>query len=242
MAESPGLAILVTTDYKTNPNQTTLMGTNVDADEMRATFEQFNYIIHQLKNEGATKHAITSLLEEVSRNMSTYNGGVDNKVIIFAFSGHGSEFDKIITDDNEFLSLKDDIVQPLLRHPAVYKIPKLFLIDACRGNLSLQTKSTDGEKLKSVKEYLEKSFVHVEGNYRIEYATIADHVSYLDNDGSYWMPELARALREDDDSFQHIAAKVRKTVHELPGKKQQCESVSRLNTGPLYLKRQHCGL
>ena len=47
-------------------------------------------------------------------------------------------------------------------------------------------------------------------------------------DGSKWAPELARALQTDKDSLQNIADKVKKTVHELPGKKQQCESVSRL--------------
>ena len=124
----------------------------------------------------------------------------------------------------------------------MYRIPKLFLIDACRGRSSLQTKSKDGETVKSVEEYLEKGFVHIEGNYRIDYATIPDHVSYAFPSGSTWMPELACALREDDDSFQNIADKVKRIVNERPGKKQQCESYSRLNTGPLYLNQRHCGV
>ena len=57
---------------------------------------------------------------------------------------------------------------------------------------------------------------------------IPDHVPYVNLDGSKWMPELARTLQTNKDSLQNIADKVKKTVHELPGKKQQCESVSRL--------------
>jgi hypothetical protein len=239
-AEGPaaGLAILVTCDYEANSTLKTLKGTNVDADEMRVTFEQFNYEIHQLRNGEATKNAITSLLSDISQRLiEEYNAKVvgPRKVIIFAFSGHGSEFDEIYASDGELLSIKEEVVLPLVKPKVAYDIPKLFFIDACRGTASLQQKG--GDELTSVKEYLDKGYVHVQGNYRIDYATIPDHVSYVDCDGSKWMPELARALREDKDSFQNVADKVKKIVHELPGKKQQCESVSRLNCGPLYLNK-----
>jgi hypothetical protein len=233
-----GLAILVTCDYEANSTLKTLKGTNVDAVEMRATFEQFSYEIHQLRNGEATKNAITSLLSDISQRLiEEYNAKVvgPRKVIIFAFSGHGSEFDEIYASDGELLSIKEEVVLPLVKPKVAYDIPKLFFIDACRGTASLQQKG--GDELTSVKEYLDKGYVHVQGNYRIDYATIPDHVSYVDCDGSKWMPELARALREDKDSFQNVADKVKKIVHELPGKKQQCESVSRLNCGPLYLNK-----
>jgi hypothetical protein len=109
-AEGPaaGLAILVTCDYEANSTLKTLKGTNVDADEMRVTFEQFNYEIHQLRNGEATKNAITSLLSDISQRLiEEYNAKVvgPRKVIIFAFSGHGSEFDEIYASDGELYSL-----------------------------------------------------------------------------------------------------------------------------------------
>ena len=52
-----------------------------------------------------------------------------------------------------------------------------------------------------------------------------------------WMPKLARALRTQEDCLQVVAARVKKEVHDnLDDVLQQCESVDRLNTGPLYLK------
>jgi hypothetical protein len=208
----------------------------VDAKEMRATFEQFNYEIYQLQNGEATKNAITSLLSDISQRLiEEYNAKVvgPRKVIIFAFSGHGSDDDEIYTNDGELLSIKDEVLRPLVKPKVAYDIPKLFFIDACRGTATLKHKG--GDEPTSMREYLDKGFVHIKGNFRIDYATIPDHVSYMDLDGSKWMPKLARTLREDKDSFQNVADKVKKIVHELPGKKQQCESVSRLNCGPLYL-------
>jgi hypothetical protein len=110
LAERPtaGLAILVTCDYEANSTLKTLKGTNVDAVEMRATFEQFSYEIHQLRNGEATKNAITSLLSDISQRLiEEYNAKVvgPRKVIIFAFSGHGSEFDEIYASDGELYSL-----------------------------------------------------------------------------------------------------------------------------------------
>ena len=77
------------------------------------TFEQFGYDIHQLKNEEATKPTVTKLLEETSQYLSTLHnpdkkGKKRNKVIIFAFSGHGN-LDQIVTNDREKLS-KGDLV------------------------------------------------------------------------------------------------------------------------------------
>ena len=72
-----------------------LSSTNGDADEMRKTFEQFDYDIRQLKNGAATEHAITALLKQASDYLSRCGGPKKNrdgekKVVIFAFSGHGT--------------------------------------------------------------------------------------------------------------------------------------------------------
>ena len=140
-------------------------------------------------------------------------------------------------------SLKE-IWLPLVTHKAVSDIPKLFFIDACRGTDRLKHKtkgeSDDSQKApdqKAVKEYVEKGFTEVDGNYRMDYATIPDHFAYTD---SKWMILLARALRDDDNSFQNIADEVKRSVHEdmeHQQYQQQCESENRLNTGALYLQR-----
>ena len=240
LADSPGLAVLVTCDYETN-EQTTLKGTRVDAREMKQTFEHLNFFVHQLQN--ATKADIIRLLEDVSKELSSYTGPLHNKVIAFAFSGHGgrdSESEVLFANDGEKVDIMDEVVFKFVQHKAVAKIPKLFFIDACRGSDYL-TKGAGDMKEKSDEQYYSKGVDRVQGNYRIDYATIPDHVSYAGDKGSIWMPKLACALRDQVDSVQNISANVKKAVQDeieqKGGKKQQCESVSRLNCGALYLQK-----
>ena len=224
MADSPGLAILVTCDYWGTSNFTSIAGLRKDAEEMKKTFHYLHYVIHQLHNP--TKADMQALLLEISDDLQKNpleKKVAENKVIIFAFSGRGSSensADKIYANDGEVLDLMDEIVFPLTKHAGVFYVPKLFFIDACRGAQQLM-------------------YQHVEGNYCIEYSTIPCHNSYITRDhGSVWMPKFAQALRENDDSFQNIVAYVKRGVCKKIGEKQQCESVNRLITGPLYLQKQ----
>ena len=216
LAEKRGLAILVTCDYEGIAQMSALPSTNVDANEMKLTFEQFDYDIHQLKNGAATEQAVVSLLDEASHYLSQYCGGVVNKdggkkVIIFAFSGHGAAYDRIVTNDGKLLYLAKDIRLPLVKHSEVFEIPKLFLIDASRGSRSLKPRHN---QLKT--------------NYRIDYSTISDHNSYATAYGTAWMPVLARVLRERDDTLPNVVDTANRIVTRRE-RRLQPESLSRLS-------------
>ena len=124
MQSRPGIAILVTCDYKNTPKIHKLRhlpGTNKDAELMVEAFKHFNYDIHKLQNDEATKTNIIKLLEKMSDYLEMYKynhlenvqehigeqnnaRGLDHyggKVIIFAFSGHGYERDQIFANDGE---------------------------------------------------------------------------------------------------------------------------------------------
>ena len=228
--DSPGLAILVTCDYEgTEQSESTLPCTREDAVEMKKTFDFFNYVVHQLLNPA--KADITALLTEVTDSLMTYNAekAEGGKVIIFAFSGQGSsesEGDVIYANNGEPLNLIDEIVLPLVRHKAVFHVPKLFFIDACRGHMKLDEVISVG------------AFKCVGGNYRIDYSTLPRHFSYVSSCGSsLWMSRLAQALREQNDSLQDIARKVKNDVYLKQGKKQLPDSDDYLR-GPLYLQKQ----
>ena len=209
--------------------------TNGDADEMRKTFEQFDYDIHQLKNGAATEHAITALLKQASDYLSRYGGPKKNKdgekkVIIFAFSGHGDSCgtsdDQIKSNDGQLLSLRENVRLPLVTHPNVRDIPKLFFIDACRGSDHLK------------KKVLEKGYSEVETNFRIDYATIPDHKAYGGTYTSVWMPVLARKLRKTNAAFSSVIDKVNEDIYAQDEVLQQPETVSRLRgTLKLYYKK-----
>ena len=243
---SRGIAILVTCDYG-NDSTLKLPATSIkrDADSMKETFQKLGYDIHEAHNK--SKDEIKTLLEDLYKYLKQYKGTPINqdgseKVIAFAFSGHGlpddmSFIDKnsmtLITYDRGHLSLKGDVMSHIGVN-SVYQIPKLFFIDACRGIMELRYKSSTA-----------KAAIEVEGNYRIEFATVPDHKAYATSgEGSKWMPEMARHLRDmKNESLQNIAATVRKTINDQNRRDnddlQLCESRDRLATGPLYLYPVH---
>lgn len=221
-----GLAILVTCDYQGTANSP-LNATNNDANEMRKTFEQFRYDIHQLQNGAATERNITTLLKQASHYLSQYPGSIQNsdgspKVIVFAFSGHGTscgyDDDQIITFDNKKLFLKEQIRLPLVKHSAVTAIPKLFFMDACRGSDNLRQKTVG------------KGNTNVEANYRMDYATIPNHTSRAGPYESVWMPVLADFLRRENRELSVVVEMVNgKVCHgQAIDALQQPESVNRL--------------
>ena len=212
---------------------------------MMKTFNHFNYTTRQLHNP--TKTDVKALVKEVSNELATYNMDEREgreKVISFAFSGHGcskGQIEHLYTNDGKTLQFSDEIVYRLTKHKGVKHVPKMFFIDACRGGEVLTkgaAAAPDDQVAKSGKVYFEKGAQHVLGNYHIAYATIPHHESYVDSSGSRWMAKLARALRKRNDSYQNIVAIVNDQVNrEVCDQKQQCESIERLNTGPLYLKQ-----
>ena len=230
LAHKRGLAVLVTCDYKGTSNE--LDACNTDADEMKAALEALDYEVHQLQNEQATKENVDLLLLRISKYLCRYKGSDvkdgQKKAIVFAFSGHGEKGDFICThhprecQDRPMLKLTD-VVKPLLKsesenpNKVMHNIPKLFFIDACRGS---KTTNKDGGEL----------YERLKGNCRVDYATSPQYVA---NTGSEWMKKLARNLKNDGDSLQHLVSRVNREV--CAGGKQHCWSYDCLSTGPLYL-------
>ena len=94
---------------------------------MRKTFEQFGYDIRQLQGGIATKLMIQGSLSQVCQSLGQYS------VIVFAFSGQGAEYDQLLTNDGKWISLKEEIILPILKHSTI-DVLKVFFIDACRRN------------------------------------------------------------------------------------------------------------
>ena len=189
-----GLAILVSCHY-----QRTLPQTEEDAEEIKRMFTQFDYDIHQLPSEQVTLSNIKRLVQQVENYLRSYNGAAINpdrnkKAIIFAFSGHGAD-NQIQTNDGDLFPLHD-IVKPLVNPQFVqaHPIPKLFFIDACRGNLSLKD---------------DTSLMAIKGNYCIEYATIEGQSAAALGPQSAWMPVLANTFRREDDIYQGVIEEVK---------------------------------
>ena len=94
--DRPGVAILITCDYETNDIMESLPGTKEDAQEMRETFRQLGYVIHERQNP--TREQMITLVKEISDELGGYDVPKEEegeKVIIFAFSGHGDTIGQV---------------------------------------------------------------------------------------------------------------------------------------------------
>lgn len=230
LAGRRGLAVLVTCNYEgTRARGLPILETDQDADAMTTVFEQFEYDIITLRNEEATKPAIIELVEQLSRYMRGYVGKTHNsnvqtdfKAIVFYFAGHGVDQDRIVTFDGRRLSL-ERIVRPLVDHVSIFetrhKIPKLFWIDACRGNKVLQ--------------HRRRNLSSINGNFHMCYATLQGHVAY----DRVWTIVLANMLASRDDDYTKVIMEVNKTASE--SHLEHPQTLNSLTTGPfkLYYKR-----
>lgn len=226
-----GLAVIITNDYSTNPNVIDLPGTVCDGKALSSALTALNFAVCWEQN--VREDQLGKIIREMSNLKHT---NVKNyRCIFFIFSGHGSKDDCLIMEDNKSLNLHEKIISPLLPGKAkrIGNIQKVFLIDACRGELETSTTSVPRS---SIIMNLERIQLPKEGGFLVAYATMPSHSTYeTPGCGGVWLSRVARLLDERAylDSFESLLTKVNEILlSELQDKKsqlQQPERFSRLN-------------
>ena len=215
-----GIAVVVASNY-VGTKQGELKGAVNDAQEMQTTLQEHNLQVVPLLNHDANKSMVLDVLRQLSDHLSQYKGPKKNKVLVFAFSGHGKKDEILITHDEQELFLHGEVIKSFVNYEHLKEIPKLFFIDACRGNHEiLRTKKGAGD-YPSTPDY-------IVGNTLIARATIPEHCAY---DGyGYWMRELAKKIKERDESLSTILDDLTGEVRSDAKDKEalQPEYVSRL--------------
>ena len=188
-----GLAVIVTNDYKN-----TLKGTEIDGRNLERAFKGINFSVLR-------KHNISraELLEQCIRKMNRAKEMNNHyRCMIFIFSGHGF-FDHIVANDSKKIHIYDDIITPLLpkKEKAIATIPKVFLIDACRGSKKTMTITLPPfqkqPKHAAIGGGGEAIQVAAEGGYTVAYPTLPEHVTYNDSyKGSTWLRTLAELIEQ----------------------------------------------
>ena len=169
--------------------------TKKDLVELKKTFRKpfFDIVTAEDKTEQEMMKEIKEAAELAKVNKY--------KSVFIAFSGHGGKRNRqsyIMSNDGERI-----LLTAFVNHVVELfgdEIPKIFLLDSCRGSKELEERPPKG----------------VEQNYLIAYATEDDHISRLRDDGSYWMPEVARCLREVDDTVVNVIRQANLHVRENP--------------------------
>lgn len=208
--QAQGLAIIISNDYR-GTKLPPLSGTHRDLERMQSAFMRLQYGV--VSRHNMIKSRLTSLLLEASQQVQyppTY------RRIVVVFAGHGTYDDQLVTQDCYHVKL-DDIVNMFLPKQAQHlaSIPKLFFIDACRGEkedpgytcLMRSTTIPRGGKLLTI------SRLPSEGNYLLAYSTMYGYKSYeMCGKGGVWMTLLSEKLVTVNKSVLDVLTDVNKDL------------------------------
>ena len=125
----------------------------------------------------------------------------------------------------------ENIVKPLVTRNLIGdtcdKIPKLFMIDAARGNLHPRNSRVSSQ---------DSHLTQIVGNFRMEFATTEGYVAY----GTTWSTLVARMLKECDDIYQAVMSMARQRAF-LELHMQRSQMIDQLTVGlfKLYYLRHN---
>ncbi len=228
LGTSLGFALIISNDYSNTPELPTLTGTKVDAKLMDETFKALKFDTRPEHNLGRGR------LMEIMRETAGRNYPKSCKAIAVVFAGHGNSDDCLCMQDGNTVTIFREIVEEFLpgKAPTIGSIPKLFFIDACRGDATTQSVTVPrggGNKVATLR-------VPDQGNFLLAHSTMPNYEAYeLKGKGGIWMTSLARKLRTSRKSVEDILSEVNQDMMQLfqspewSGRMQQPEKLSRLN-------------
>lgn len=127
-----GLAVIVTNDY-IGTELADLHKTDDDGREMDSVFNELKFVTHWAKNVTTTQHQ--QIIDGIIKSDHPDSNGY-YKCIAYIFSGHGDENGSLYLQDGGEVNLVKDVIEKL-SEPKLAHIPKLFFIDACRGEIEV---------------------------------------------------------------------------------------------------------
>ena len=243
-----GLAVIFTNDYKhtTSP----LEGPFEDGKRLETAFKEINFDVHWKKN--STSAELRAIMDGLSK--FKFERIQHYKCMVFVFSGHGQP-GKISMQDDQDIDICDDFIDPVLpgKAPEIGDVPKIFLIDACRGRdetdtalvpTSLVTREAEAEGAsKNPRADTTRGFnvqlqhLPKKGNFLVAYSTLPGCVSLDYNDdeliGSLWLKIIASKVPVACESIEDLLTLVNEEMMEKANKEgfdfQQPEKLARLN-------------
>ena len=226
-----GIAVIFSNDYQSatagRHSLKELSGTEEDGKKMEHCFESLNfatYYDHNVSRKGMLD--VVSYIAGYTRYPTSY------KRIVVVFSGHGTSGQTLYTNDSKTVKV-EDIIAPFdpARAPVIGNIPKLFFIDACRGDAA-----NPGTMVPKGAKVLDTLNVPQKGNFLVAYSTLPEYKAYEESKkGGVWITTLAEILRSKSKSVCDILTEVNKTLvtkyqeEIFKGYIQQPEFVSSLN-------------
>ena len=233
-----GLAVIISNDHKGGSgNLKELPGTRSDAASMKSTLDKsLNFAVHHEHN--VSLRTLRSLLTTVAGR----GYPPSYRRVIIVFTGHGTK-GLLYTNDEKTVKI-DEMLTTFSPDRArnIGNIPKLFFIDACRGDEGTKSALVPrGEKGATLAETVS---VPNESNFLVAFATLSNCKSYETRMGGTWMTMLAEQLKQNAsicDILTFVNKELMKSYQACHKDTplQQPEFISRLNEPVnLYVEAQ----
>ena len=190
------LIIINVTEFQNHKDRD---GTESDMSRIRETFIYFNFQILGELTGYVTKKAAKSQMEDWSKKLTSK----DPKFLVMVFMSHGKD-EKMLFSDSAINLMK--LIQPLLMNDKLSSIPKLLLVQLCRGKYMNETaivdsaqssKKANSQELKDLDSFFvsrlskflcriyERIFkIEVKADMLICYATASGNYAIRDRSGS----------------------------------------------------------
>ncbi|XP_068146078.1 caspase-7-like isoform X2 [Drosophila tropicalis] len=186
-------------------------GSDKDVEKLMKTFNKFNCNVEEIRNATLETVQIT-----VSRlEMENFE---EHSALVIVVLSHGGQNETILAKDGEY-SLHKDILQPILKNRTLLGKPKIFFVQACKGqNVGYRMDTTFSPK-----------------DVFIGYSTFEGYAAWIHSEnGSWFIQTLCEVLEKDGETkdIDVIMNKVIDTVKDqrIIQKEQQIPSVYRTLT------------
>lgn len=192
-----GVAVIICNDYEgCSARYPKLNGTKKDAEAMEKALQHLKFLTIVKRN--ITEDEICALVRAVA-SCREYPRGYNCIVVVFA--GHGIENKLIVSSDEKEVNLQEALINPFnpKNSPFIKNIPKIVLIDACRG--ALQPRGSSNTDLS------------VPTNVLVAFSTMDGYKAYEAGYGGIWMQKLAAKLIVSTKSIGDTIIEVNKEIN-----------------------------
>ena len=212
-ANTVGVALLVSNDYKGIVNVAELEFVHQDSVKMEQMFKhRLSYTVYRKKN--VTGYDFVSYYEKLAKHSYP---SMCKRILVY-FSGHGSSDRDLLMQDKTEVKIADmiDCFKKSTCSKESAGMVKMFFFDICRGSRQdLGYKGGDETKW--------RISIPKEGGMLFAYASTPDHVAYGNSSGSRWTNCLVQALEKskDDDDALHVLTSANILMRKEVEKKDQ---------------------
>ncbi|XP_030375429.1 caspase-1 [Scaptodrosophila lebanonensis] len=152
-------------------------GTNVDMEALRSAFEKFNCKVEEIKN------ATVQTVHSTAQKLEVYDFRSRSALVIVILS-HGTRHGIIAAKNGDY-SIDDSILFPILRNQTLKDKPKMFFIQACKGDMEQAGFHTDAARPHGSPNEILKC-----------YSTFEGYVSYRTDEGSPFIQTFCDTLKK----------------------------------------------